>query len=416
MTEFVPPPPGAEKFITITRQGPLPDAEAVRPNGSSRPLALADHQARVGPQNPPGDAKASPPPLVICPVSLKGLAIPARQWTVRDWIPCGVVTGLYGDGGLGKSLLAQQLQTSTALKSGWLGLDVEQTPSLGVYCEDSQDELWRRQADINAAYGVDFDSLGDLHWMPRLGEGNLLMTFARNGAGELTKFHSHVLSAAFDLKARLVVVDTAADTFGGNENDRNHVRQFVQRALGSIALKIKGAVLCCAHPSRAGLTSGEGDGGSTGWSNSFRSRLFLRAPAVEEGEPPDPNARILERRKANYASRNDEVRLRWRQGVIEPEPPHAPGATSFGKLDAKDVFLSLIHEFDEQNRLLSANSRSGNYAPRLFGGLSRKQRHDFREADFKRAMEGLFAERKIANEPYGRRGDERQKIVLAEGE
>ena len=202
----------------------------------------------------------------------------------------------------------------------------------------------------------------------------------------------------------------------GNENDRNHARQFVQRALGSIALKIKGAVLCCAHPSRAGLTSGEGDGGSTGWSNSFRSRLFLRARAIEEGEPPDPNARILERRKANYASRNDEVQLRWRQGVVEPEPPDAPGATSFGKLDAKDVFLSLLHEFEEQNRPLSANSRSGNYAPRLFGGLSRKQRHDYRAADLRHAMEALFASRKIENAPYGRKGDERKKIVLAERE
>ena len=94
------------------------------------------------------------------------------------------------------------------------------------------------------------------------------MTFARGG-GELTPFHSHVLEAALDLEARLVIVDTAADTFGGNENDRSQVRQFVSRALGSIAQKINGAVLLCAHPSRSGLSSGEGDGGSTGWSNAF---------------------------------------------------------------------------------------------------------------------------------------------------
>src|ERR1700727_627403 len=85
------------------------------------------------------------------------------------------------------------------------------------------------------------------------------MTFARGG-GELTPFHSPVLEAALDLEARLVIVDTAADTFGGNENDRSQVRQFVSRALGSIAQKINGAVLLCAHPSRSGLSSGEGDG------------------------------------------------------------------------------------------------------------------------------------------------------------
>jgi RecA-family ATPase len=276
----------------------------------------------------------------ITPVSLKGLQVPVREWIVPEWIPCGVVTGLYGDGGLGKSLLAQQLQTAIALGSAWLALPVETGATLGVYCEDSHDELWRRQTDINAEYEIDFELAG-VHWLPRLGEDNLLMTFAR-GVGELTPFHSRVLDAALDLKARLVIVDTAADTFGGNENDRSQVRQFVSRALGSIAQKINGAVLLCAHPSRSGLSSGEGDGGSTGWSNAFRSRLYLRAPDHENGEKPDPNARVLERRKANYASRNDEIRLRWRNGVIGPEPSKwAPGAAAFGKLEAADIFLTL---------------------------------------------------------------------------
>src|ERR1700727_2926109 len=130
------------------------------------------------------------------------------------------------------------------------------------------------------------------------------MTFARGG-GELTPFHSHVLEAALDLEARLVIVDTAADTFGGNENDRSQVRQFVQRALGSIAQRINGAALLCAHPSRSGLASGEGDGGSAGGATGFRCHFSLRAPAVEDGEKLDPNPRVLERRKANYASRND---------------------------------------------------------------------------------------------------------------
>jgi len=339
---------------------------------------------------------------------------PPRKWIVQDWIPCSVVTGLYGDGGLGKSLLAQQLQTSTALGTGWLGLPVEKCVSLGVYCEDSQDELWRRQADINAAYGVDFASLASVHWLPRLGEDNLLMHFPRNGVGELTQFHSRVLEAACDFKARLAVVDTASDVFGGNENDRGQVRQFISRALGLIAQRINGAVLLCAHPSRAGLASSEGDGGSTGWSNAFRSRLYLRAPVLEDGETPDPNARVLERRKANYASRNDELRLRWRQGVIEPEAleaPESPGATPFGKVTAADVFLNLLRQFEERGRPLSVSTRAGNYAPRAFGQLPSKQRCAYREADFRHAMEWLFTEGKVENVPYGRKGDERRKIV-----
>jgi RecA-family ATPase len=211
------------------------------------------------------------------------------------------------------------------------------------------------------------------------------------------------------------VVDTAADVFGGNENDRSQVRQFVSRALGSIAQRINGAVLLCAHPSRSGLSSGEGDGGSTGWSNAFRSRLYLRSPATEDSEMRDPNARVLERRKANYASRNDELRLRWRNGVIGPEPPDSPGATPFGTLDAKDVFLGLVREFEAQNRIVSEASRASNYAPRVFGQLPRERRHDYRELDFRRAMERLFADGKIENYQYGRKGDERKKIIVVGG-
>jgi hypothetical protein len=357
--------------------------------------------------------RRTPPPRIVSPRDLGDKSPPARAWIVPEWLPCGVVTGLYGDGGLGKSLLAQQLQTAAATGKTWLGLTVERTPSLAVYCEDSNDELWRRQRDINLDYGVNNDDLADVHWMPRLGEDNLMMVFGRNGVGELTKFHQHVLNAALRLKVRLVILDTAADVFGGSENDRNQVRQFVSRALGSIALKINGAVLLCAHPSRSGLTTGEGDGGSTGWSNSLRSRLFLRAPALEAGDDRDPDARILERKKANYAARNDEIKLRWRNGVIEPGAIVLPGSTSFGSLDAKDVFLSLLDQFAGMNRPLSDNSKAGNCAPRTFGKLPREQRHDFRDVDFNRAMERLFKSGAIENIDYGRPSDMRRMIARA---
>lgn len=356
----------------------------------------------------------TPPLIAVSPAEFGEKTPPARKWIVPEWIPSEVVTGFYGDGGIGKSLLCQQLQTSTAMPCRWLGLDVEPMRSLGVYCEDSHDELWRRQVDINSAYRCDFDALRDVRWLARLGDDNLLMIFNSKGVGELTKFHGQLLEMALDFKSRLLIIDTAADTFGGNENDRGQVRQFVQRACGSIALKISGSVIVAAHPSRAGIKSGEGDGGSTGWSNAFRSRLYLRAPVLEDGERPDPNARVLERRKANYASRNDELRLQWRNGVIGPEPRDLPGATPFGRLDAADVFLSLLREFEDQGRPLSVNTHASNFAPRAFGQLPAGRRCEYREADFRRAMEKLFSEGKIENAPYGRKGDERRKIVLTD--
>jgi putative DNA primase/helicase len=235
-------------------------------------------KAQRKPQGEPPQEDDLPPPRVICPTIFEGRTPPPRRWVAPQWIPYEVVTGLYGDGGVGKTLLAQQLQTGTSLGSSWVGLPVEQVASLGVYCENGENDLWRRQEDINVTYATDNAALSLKHWMPRLGEDNILMTFTHKGVGELTTFHRHVLEAALDLKARLVIIDTASDTFGGNENDRGQVRQFVQRALGQIALRIDGALVCCAHPSRAGLSSGEGDSGSTGWSNAFRSRAYLNRP------------------------------------------------------------------------------------------------------------------------------------------
>jgi AAA domain len=320
----------------LEKQG-TPEAEAAI-------FAIQLERAREAFKDSPDDLPdddPNPSLRIVCPTIFNGLIPPSRRWIAPQWIPYEVVTGFYGDGGVGKSLLAQQLQTATALGSTWIGLPVEQAVSLGVYCEDDENELWRRQCAINASYFADHDALGLTHWMPRLGEDNLLMTFGRSGVGKLTKFHQQVLDAALDLKARLVIIDTAADVFGGNENDRGHVRQFVQRALGGIALKIDGAVVCCAHPSRAGLKSGEGDSGSTGWSNAFRSRLYIRH--IED----DPNGRILDRKKANYASRNDELRLRWHDGVIVPGRDRRARGDGDGRPGRRQSRVPRSHTRDE---------------------------------------------------------------------
>jgi hypothetical protein len=45
----------------------------------------------------------------------------------------------------------------------------------------------------------------------------------------------------------------------------------------------------------------------------------------------------------------------------------------------------------------------------------RPDRDRFKQADFERAMQVLFAARKIQNQPYGRSGAERFCIVRARG-
>ena len=208
-----------------------------------------------------------------------------------------------------------------------------------------------------------------------------------------------------------MIVDVMTDTFGGNENDRGQVRQYVSRALGSIATALNGAVVACAHPSRTGINSGEGDGGSTAWSNAFRSRLFLATPQLTDGEAPDRDARVLFRKKANYAARNDEIRLRWRDGVIVVDHATDGFSAQFGRRAVEDVFMDLLDALTAEGRPLSATKNAGNYAPTVFA--TRPDREGYRKSDFARALETLFSRKLLTTVEYGRKGDERRKLIRA---
>jgi RecA-family ATPase len=248
--------------------------------------------------------KITEPPVNITPAgwwtdptTLHGLVVPERQWIVQDWLPCGHVTLNYGDGGTGKTLLAQQLMTSCATGAPWCGLEVRQCRVFGLFAEDDPDELHRRQAAICDAYGISFDDLGNMRWRSGVGADNLLVTFDADGRAQPTELFDEIKTRAKDFGSELVVIDTAADTFGGNENDRSEVRQYIGRMLNDLAQHIGGAVLLNAHPSRSGMSAtGDLDGGSTAWSNSARSRWSLSRPKGDDEQPGDADERLLQRR------------------------------------------------------------------------------------------------------------------------
>lgn len=336
--------------------------------------------------------RQEPQRAVINPTSLQGALVPARPWLSADWIPDHAVTGISGSGGIGKSLLAQQLVTATALGTDWLGMPTAARRSLYFACEDTADELHRRQADINKACGYDFVDLADAQWMPRVGCDNLLMTFA-GGLPALTSAFAELAYEARAFGARLIIIDTIADTFGGNENDRGQVRHFVQACLGRLAREIGGAVIALAHPSRSGQADGSGQSGSTGWDASFRSRLFLGAAEAEDGEPADPDSRVLMRKKANYARRDDRIALRWANGVLVPTEPPRDVFAGADRQRAERVFLEMLDKTTSEGQFVSANNRADNYAPRLFA--TRPERERLGRADFEHAMQALFAADKI---------------------
>ena len=239
---------------------------------------------------------------------------PQLDWLVDGAILKGTVAILSGDGGLGKSLLLQQLITASALGEPWLGMRTQKVRSLAVFCEDDMDELWRRQERINEHYNCTMDDLDGVLMDSRPGRDCVLMNFRQwGGDGRETRIFDELRDRAYEHHAQIVVLDTVADVFSGNEVDRNQPRTFI-RALRRLALGIQGTVILTQHPSNEGMSSGSGRSGSTGWHNSVRSRLYLTKPKGSDDQETDE--RLLKTMKNNHGKFGGKVSVTWKNGVF----------------------------------------------------------------------------------------------------
>lgn len=259
---------------------------------------------------------------VIDPLAWDGKPVPPRQWIVEGLIPRGEVTMLTGNGGEGKSLITMQLLTATAINSRWLGKAVPRIKSLGVYCEDDAAELQRRSDGILRHHGRSFADMDGLMLVSRKGMDSVMYDAQFNDmVGQPTAFYERVRKTALGWGAELLVLDSLYNFFGGNENARPQANQFVNM-LASIAQEINGAVVIVAHPSRAGMSTGSGDAGSTAWHNAVRSRLYLHREKVEPWElEKNPKARgdlVLSPMKSNYCAPEDAIKLVWERGCFVP--------------------------------------------------------------------------------------------------
>ena len=240
---------------------------------------------------------------------------PALDWIVKDAFLRGSVAILAGDGGLGKSLLMQQLMTASATGQQWLGMWTQKCRSLAVFCEDDVDELHRRQERINEHYGCRMSDLEGVQMESRPGRDCVLMQFKQwGGDGRKMPMFEQLTYAAKQHKAQIVILDTVADVFSGNEVDRNQPRTFI-RALRQLAMEIQGVVILTQHPSNEGMASGSGRSGSTGWHNSVRSRLYLTKPKQKEDDEPT-NERLLKTMKQNSGKFGGKLSITWDSGVF----------------------------------------------------------------------------------------------------
>jgi hypothetical protein len=294
-----------------------------------------------------------------------------REWFVTDWVPAGSVTALYGDGGTGKTLLAQQLLYAAGVGGQWCGIDVPKARGLGVFCEDDADELHRRHNDIKKAMGIPVGNPFDQTWIwPRVGFDNLLVTFDKNNLPSMSPLFRKIAEHVMEKRIGFLILDTVADMFGGNEIIRAQVNFFIKSVCGAFIRKAKEAgwtltVMILAHPSQSGRNSGTGESGSTGWNNAVRSRLYLT-----RDENGGTNDRVLTRKKSNYSAAGDEqaIELQWSEGALVVRSGGGEDGTAWPPKDVCQQVLDAIREAWATGRPWSNSPRArneGRYAPRI---------------------------------------------------
>lgn len=317
---------------------------------------------------PPSDLK---PVEWIDPCSdWEGVEARPREWEVEGWIPRGEVTLLYGDGGIGKTLLAQQYATCAASGRSWLGQITRPARVMCVFCEDNVAELHRRQIDINRSLGIGFSDLRNMRLVSRNFQNNFITTFDRKSQTlAKTAFWHQIRDDAIAFDADVLILDTIADIYAGSEIDRVQVNDFVKRFLGGLATAIGGSVIALGHPSAAGKSSGEGTSGSTGWNNASRSRLYLEYP----GKAKNGDVRQLTNKKLNYGAKGAGLKLRWNRGAFDVMAGSMPAAMRDGNaiippsLDdaAENAVVSAIIECAGDMVPMSRATNSQYYAPKL---------------------------------------------------
>jgi RecA-family ATPase len=371
-----------------------------RGNGQARP-----------PIKKQANGEAPPPELhIISVASLAGKPVPPREWFVPDVIIANRVTILSGNGGDGKSLLAAQLGVATVTETDWIGYLPKPGGVLYASAEDDPDELHRRIADIIAGREeLSFEAMRGFDILDLSATDALFMKpEGRAGALAVTALFSQIEAKIKELNPCLFITDALANVYGGDENIRTQVAQFIS-LLDGLAIRQRVTIVLVAHPSLSGILSGTGTSGNTHWNNGARGRLYLE-PAKDGDGQADPCLRKLTVMKNNYGPKGTSIALKWERGRFVL----IGGEGSFERMaaEAKDdsLFLKLLKGVTEQGRPVSPFG-GRNHAPSVFADMP--DANGTKAPRFKAAMERLLRDKKIIVAEIGVPSKKRAIIVEA---
>ena len=308
---------------------------------TAEPREPYDYWAK--PRGQEGEDTAEPPPPMLRRVDMANLMAtrPPVRWAIEGYLPRGLVTLLGAHGGMGKSNLALALAAHVACGRDWAGRAAFYGKALYVSLEDDASMALGRLRKIVLTY--------DLRPETVAANITLLDGTATDGAlaVEAGKFDRRLIPTPVMGEVRaaaadhaLIVIDNASDGFGGNENDRAQVRQFM-RLLADMAREFDAAVLLLAHIDKMAARNGsQGNSysGSTAWHNSARSRLAIAQ------DPRTKNITLVQE-KLNIGVKAHPLPLAWENAVLVPgtpsKAPEAEGEADTTAADAEAVLAAL---------------------------------------------------------------------------
>ena len=263
-----------------------------------------------------------------------------REWLIHNWMPANTVTMFTGEGGAGKSWLTLQVvcQVCCGFRDAYLDPHFKKVADIttrrdvvfATY-EDEPAEIKRRlQALANGMPWI-ADSMDtikrNLHIVDMRGIGSVWGP----GMGKHIQNTGDLLSAGEDLRAiceekeaSLLVIDPLSGAFGGNENERTGVYDFVSsfRGWGDDA---KCAMLVIGHLPKNEEGKKAGYSGNSAWEASVRAmwKLEKKIAAKEKGKgkgkgkgKDDESLEVegqhywaLEHTKSNYAALQSPIYL-----------------------------------------------------------------------------------------------------------
>lgn len=337
---------------------------------------------------------------------------PKRRWAIEGWLGYGHTTLLVGAGGIGKTLIAQQVGSALVLGQQFIEPIASQQRVLMWACEDDHDELWRRQVSIARHFKRGLEEFSDFVLIPRHGQDNALCT-SEFGKLMFTPLIGTLAEQANDFKADVVILDNVAQLYGAGENDRHAVTAFLNNLSGALGHR---AILLLAHPSRA---QGSEFSGSGAWENVARTRLYLGSQLPDQRPDPDQEVnadeRFLCRRKSNYSNK-DWRRFTYQHGVLVPEDLQAVGGIvgHLREQHTEKVVLEAIQKLSSMGIFANEGTRSPQYLPKLI--MDYKLGNGQTKPDLASAMRKLLTDGKLTKSIVGKNANrtDREGLVIAQ--